>query len=100
MNLVILPQALAELQHATAFYIEHANLALGESFAAEFERAISTLLEHPLIGNVWRGSTRRFPLRRFPHSIVYQIKPDLLRVVGCSSEPPPRLLPAAGNKRW
>lgn len=47
MKLVILPQALAELQQAAAFYIEHANVELGESFAAEFERSISALLEHP-----------------------------------------------------
>lgn len=48
MKLVILPQALAELQQAATFYIEHANVELGESFAAEFERAVSALLEHPL----------------------------------------------------
>jgi plasmid stabilization system protein ParE len=81
VKLVILPQALGELQQAAAFYIEHANVALGESFAVEFERSISALLEHPLIGNAWRGGTRQFPLCRFPYSIVYQIKPDLLRVV-------------------
>lgn len=86
MKLTILPQALTELQQAAAFYIEHANVELGESFVAEFERSISALLEHPLIGNVWRGDTRRFPLRRFPYSIVYQIKPDLLRVVAVAHQ--------------
>ena len=86
MKLVILPQALADLQQAAAFYIEQAGVELGESFTVEFERSISALLEHPLIGNAWRGGTRRFPLRRFPFSIVYQIKPDLLRVVAVAHQ--------------
>lgn len=86
MKLVILPQALEELKRAAAFYIEQANVELGESFAVEFERSISALLEHPLIGNAWREGTRRFPLRRFPYSIVYQIKPDLLRIVAVAHQ--------------
>jgi plasmid stabilization system protein ParE len=81
MKLVILPQALAELQQAAAFYIENANVELGESFVSEFERSISALLDHPLIGNAWRGGTRRFP-----YSIVYQIKPDLLRIVAVAHQ--------------
>ena len=86
MKFVILPPALAELQNAAAFYIEEANVELGESFAAEFEHSISVLLEHPLIGVVWRGSTRKFPLRRFPYSIIYQVTPDLLRVVAVAHQ--------------
>jgi len=86
VKLVILPQALAELQNATAFYVEQANIELGESFAAEFERSISVVLQHPLVGIVWRGSTRKFPLRRFPYSIIYQVKPDLLRVVAVAHQ--------------
>ncbi len=81
MKLVILPQAQAELQQAAAFYIEQANLALGDAFVDEFERSASVLLATPLIGSIWRSGTRRLSLHRFPYSIIYQLKPDLLRIV-------------------
>ena len=81
MKLVILPQAQDELQHAVAFYIAQANIALGEAFINEFERAAAVLLETPLIGQHWRSGTRRFSLHLFPYSIIYQVKPDFLRII-------------------
>jgi toxin ParE1/3/4 len=82
----ILPEALAELQQAKWFYTEQANSDLGEVFLGEFERSIAALIEHPLVGIVWRAGTRRLPLRRFPYSVVYQVKPDLLRIVAVAHQ--------------
>ena len=86
MNLVILPPALADLQSAASFYTKEANVKLGESFVAEFERSISVLFEHPLSGVIWRSGTRKFPLRRFPYNIIYQVTPELLRVVAIAHQ--------------
>jgi len=81
VKLVVFPLALAELQEAAAFYSTKANADLGLAFVAEFERAAKLVLNHPGIGAVYRGKYWRFVLRRFPYSIIYQVKADEIRVV-------------------
>ena len=81
MKLVILPSALAELQDAADFYTDRANRDLGLAFVAEFERAANMVLENPTRGALFRGTRRRFLLRRFPYSIIYQVATDELRVI-------------------
>jgi plasmid stabilization system protein ParE len=80
MKLVILPPALAELQEAADFYADRANRDLGLAFVVEFERAATVVLDNLMLGAVFRGSSRRYLLRRFPCSIIYQALPDELRV--------------------
>jgi len=81
VKLVILPSALAELQDAADFYTDRANRDLGLAFVAEFERAANMVLENPTRGALFRGTRRRFLLRRFPYSIIYQVATDELRVI-------------------
>jgi plasmid stabilization system protein ParE len=81
MNLVVAPAALAELHEAAAFYTLKANVELGLAFVAEFERTANFLLDNPLLGAVFRGTRRRYALRRFPYSIIYQIATDELRIL-------------------
>ena len=81
MKLVIVPPALDELQDAAAFYAERANRELGMAFLAEFERSAHLVLKNPLVGAVFRGDSRRYLLRRFPYSIIYQITQQELRVL-------------------
>lgn len=66
MKLVVAPSALAELHDAAAFYTLKANIELGLAFVAEFERAANVVLANPLLGSVFRGTRRRYNLRRFP----------------------------------
>lgn len=81
MKLVVAPQALAELHDAAAFYTLKANVALGLAFVAEFERTANFVFANPLLGAVFRGSRRRYLLRRFPYSIIYQVTADELRIL-------------------
>lgn len=81
MKLVIVPLALAELHDAAAFYAAKANVELGLAFVAEFERAANLVLANPKLGATFRGIRRRYILRRFPYSIIYQITADELRVI-------------------
>lgn len=69
MKLSIVPLALAELHDATSFYTESANTELGEALVAEFERAVSLILENPEIGARFRRRWRRFTMRRFPYNV-------------------------------
>jgi len=81
VRLVIVPLALAELQDAATFYTARANVALGLAFISEFERTVNLAFDNPLLGAVFRGNRRRYLLRRFPYSIIYQITNDELRII-------------------
>jgi plasmid stabilization system protein ParE len=86
VKLVILPLALGELQDAAAFYSASANVELGLAFVVEFDRAASRILVNPHVGAVFRGTRRRYVLRRFPYSIFYQVAPDEIRVVAVAHQ--------------
>ena len=58
-------EAERELIDGALFYAHEANAELGLAFIAEFEHCLGVLCSHPRLGPVWRGNTRRFPLRRF-----------------------------------
>jgi len=86
VKLVIVPAALAELDDAAAFYSASANLELGLAFVAEFERGVNAILANPKVGAVFRGARRRYVLRRFPYSIIYQVKSDDIRVIAVAHQ--------------
>ncbi len=81
MKLVIVPPALGELHDAAAFYTESANIELGLAFVAEFERTANVILANPTLGLIFRGNRRRYLLRRFPYSVIYQVTSNELRVI-------------------
>lgn len=56
-------------------------------------------LQLPGLGPVWRGTTRRFPLRRFPYSIIYQLKPDEIRVIALAIRAAGPATGVAGSSR-
>ena len=62
-------EAERELIDGALYYAREANAELGLAFIAEFERSLGVLCNYPHLGPVWRGTTRRFPLRRFPYTI-------------------------------
>jgi toxin ParE1/3/4 len=81
VKLVVSPAALAELRDAAAFYTLKANVELGLAFVAEFERTANFVLSNPLLGAVFRGTRRRYFLRRFPYGIIYQVTDEELRIL-------------------
>jgi toxin ParE1/3/4 len=81
VKLVIAPSALVDLQDAATFYTLKANVELGLAFVAEFERAAKIVLGNPQLGAVFRGSRRRYILRRFPYSIIYRAVAEELQIL-------------------
>lgn len=81
MKLVVTPPALVELQDAAAFYALKGSIELGLAFVAEFERTANFVLANPLMGAEFRGTRRRYILRRFPYSIIYRITADELQIL-------------------
>jgi toxin ParE1/3/4 len=86
VKVTVHPAVADELRETAKFYSERANQALGMAFIAEFERALTFLSNNPELGAIWRNTARRFPLRRFPYNLVYQIKSQELRVIALAHQ--------------
>ncbi|MGH8729915.1 MAG: type II toxin-antitoxin system RelE/ParE family toxin [Burkholderiales bacterium] len=74
------PDAELELTDGAIYYAREANAELGLAFIAEFEEVLNLLRAYPELGAPWRNR-RRFPMRRFPYSIIYYTKGEELRVI-------------------
>ena len=81
MIVSISPEAERELTDVAIFYAEQESTELGLAFIVEFERALEVLRENPNLGAPWRDMTRRFPLRRFPYSVLFVLEGMELRVM-------------------
>ena len=86
MNVSIAAAAEADLAEAAGFYLREAGMTVSRVFLAEFERAIGLLAEQPNIGAPWRRSIRRLPLRRFPYSVLYDVRADEIRVLAVAHQ--------------
>ena len=75
------PEADRELSEGANFYAREANAEVGLAFILEYERALALLCGCPHLGALWRNGRRRFPLRKFPYSIVYYVHGEELRVI-------------------
>jgi plasmid stabilization system protein ParE len=80
------PEADEELIAAAVHYARHASRRVAADFLDQFDRAIALLQEYPRLGTPWRGEVRRFPLRRFPYSVVYSETAERLRVVAVAHQ--------------
>jgi plasmid stabilization system protein ParE len=80
VRLVVASPAARDLFNAIDFYDAVAP-GLGQDLIDEFDRALGQILEFPQSGSPSLRDTRRTLLRRFPFSIVYRVKPDVIEVV-------------------
>jgi plasmid stabilization system protein ParE len=74
------PEAIEEARDAFLWY-RHRNTSAGQSFAAEFERAIDVIRSNPERGPHYLDQTRRFLLRRYPYHIVYRFTENSVQVI-------------------
>ena len=81
MNYWLHPEALEDLREAAEFYRQQAGTTLSQSFLAEFERSVALVLQHPMLGSLWRHGKRRLITRRFPFSVIYSVVGDQMRVL-------------------
>jgi len=79
-------EADAELLAGAVYYAEHATREAAEAFLDEFDHAVSLLREFPRLGVPWRGRARKFPLRRFPYSLIYYETGARLRIVAVAHQ--------------
>ncbi len=81
MKSSVSPEADWELTKEAVYYAREGGSELGLALIAEFERSLGLLCAHPGLGAPWRNMRHRFPLRKFPFSIIYYIRDDELRVI-------------------
>ena len=82
MNLRFLDPAEQEMLEAARIY-ENRTAGLGKHFLNEVERCVDLLLDRPHIGRRV-GKLRRFPLRKFPFTLIYALEDNDLVIVAVS----------------
>ena len=70
-----------ELTEGAQFYSREGSKEVAEAFVDEFERVAALLCIQPQLGAQWGNGRRRFPLRKFPYSVIYYLRDDELRIV-------------------
>lgn len=86
MECSLAPEAEQELVEGGLYYAREANAELAHAFISEFERSVALLSERPELGAPWRREVRRFPLRRFPYSIVYYLSKGRIRILAVAHQ--------------
>ena len=74
-SVVLLREAQSDIRRAANYY-EQSAPGLGREFIAEVKWTLERLGAYPEIGVLTRYSARKFPMRRFPYSIIYRVQID------------------------
>jgi toxin ParE1/3/4 len=74
------PEARGEFREATAFYRKQSRTVATE-FAAEIRSAVRRISELPESGSPGTRGVRRKLVNRFPFTLIYRIKPDLIQII-------------------
>jgi toxin ParE1/3/4 len=86
MRVKLHPEARSDIREAKAFYRRRSPLA-AIAFAREIDSAISRITEAPLRYGQGDHGTREFVLPwRFPYTVVYQVKDDLIVIVAIAHQ--------------
>lgn len=79
-NIRFHPEALDEYQDALAWYHARSRRA-AERFEAEADRVLGMIAANPGMFPLYEEDQRYAILRRFPYSMVYQVRPARIDVI-------------------
>jgi plasmid stabilization system protein ParE len=82
LPVVWLPEAVAELKEARAWY-DNLRPELGERFALAIEATVEAIAERPLQFPVVHRGWRRAGVRRFPYGIFFEVQRHRIVVIAC-----------------
>lgn len=85
MHLEIAEAALLEAEEAQQHY-RAIRPALGDDFAQVVQGALARIQEEPFMYQALRGPTRRCPLHRFPYTLIYLVRKDVVRVLAVTHQ--------------
>lgn len=69
-----------EITEAAIFY-ESKSQGLGAEFLDDIQRAINRVCTHPESGQKYKNNFRRYLLRKFPFSLIYNIEQDHILIL-------------------
>jgi len=71
-----------EVNEAVRWYEEQSS-GLGDDFFTKLTVALDSVVARPEAHGLWLGSktVRRVKLKRFPYAVLYEIRPDRIRVL-------------------
>ena len=75
------PGARRDFNRAVDWYIAEAGKPAATRFVAEVEQLRSLILDYPRIGTPGRSNTRGLVFKRFPYTLVYRARGDVLEVI-------------------
>jgi plasmid stabilization system protein ParE len=81
-NIVVEPEAEAELAEAAVWYEEQQG-GLGHEFMDEVDLALAKIQGNPDQYQVMRRRARRVLLRRFPYALIYRVLNNEVHVLAC-----------------
>lgn len=74
------PEAAEEADNTRAWYAERSASA-ASAFLTELDAAMAAIAEAPLRWPRFYGRFRRFPMHKFPFSVVYAVRLDCVEVM-------------------
>jgi plasmid stabilization system protein ParE len=82
LPVVWLPEAIAELEDAVAWYAK-IRPELGARFTSAVEHAVHTIGRNPLLFATVDKERRRAGVRRFPYGLFFLVEEDRVVVIAC-----------------
>jgi ParE-like toxin of type II ParDE toxin-antitoxin system len=81
MEVRFLAPAHEELVEAVGYY-DGQRRGLGSRFSEEVKKTIERILQYPEAWSKLSAKTRRCPMNKFPYGVIYQLRGDVLLIVG------------------
>jgi toxin ParE1/3/4 len=81
MRIAFTGPAAREAEEAANWYWERSGDRVRRHFLAEIEHARDVLRDQPHIGTPGVHGTRKWPLGRFPYTLIYRIDGDTVNVL-------------------
>lgn len=78
-NLVVAPEAVADLDEAYAWY-ERQQVGRGEDFLSRVDACIQAITRFPTLHAAVHGSYRRALVRKYPYAVFYEWVNDFVTV--------------------
>ncbi len=75
------PGASRDFNLAVDWYIAEAGKPTAARFVEEVENLRSLIIDNPRIGTPGRSDTRGFVFKRFPYTLIYRVRGDVLEVL-------------------
>ena len=85
MSLEFDDEALLEAEDARDHYAAIEPF-LGDAFAKAFDQAIESIVSTPMMWSPYTGRTRRYVMTRFPYSVIYRVRGDVVRVLALTHQ--------------